>query len=230
MCVGGMLAFDIALQLQKQGQQVAMVAIIDAADVEADKRTGYAANQRLSRFSEVMSGNDQIKQHERLFYILSQVTQKARNLVAYESQKQLKSLCDRTRLKQLRNRLDQGLPIPASLQGIPVRQVLLWAQQAYVPQAKFEGELLLFRATQKSSVFDGTLIDDTPYVELYSDPLLGWNNRATQAIQVHDISGGHSSMLQEPNVQILAEKIQTYIDTSIDGRLEHDARLIQETA
>ena len=216
MCVGGILAFEIALRLQSQRESVAMVAIIDAADVEAAQRTGYFANQRLSSFSQVMGGTEQLKPHQRLFSILSQVTRKVTNLVAYETQKRWKGMRDRDRLKQLRNRLDQGSPIPTSLQGIPVRQVLLWAQQDYVPQGKLAGDLLLFRATQKSSAFDGTLIDDTPYVELYSDPNLGWDQRVTQKVKVRDIPGGHSSMLQEPNVQILAEKIQAYMDEALN--------------
>lgn len=215
MCVGGILAFEIALQLQKQGQPVEMIAIIDAADVEATPRTGYVTNQRLSSFSKVLSGNDQLKPHERLVYILSQVSKKATNLVAYETQKRIENLCDQIQLNLLRNYLDRGLSIPKFLQSVSVRKVLVWTQQSYVPQGLFQGNLLLFRATQKSSIFDGTQIDDTPYTELYSDPLLGWGKRVTEEVKVHDIPGGHSSMLQKPNVQDIAEVIQAYMNKVI---------------
>jgi thioesterase domain-containing protein len=32
---------------------------------------------------------------------------------------------------------------------------------------------------------------------------------------VYNVPGGHSSMLQEPNVQVLAENMQAYIDAAI---------------
>ncbi len=95
-----------------------------------------------------------------------------------------------------------------------------FAEREYVPQAPYEGELLLVLATQKSNRFDGTLIDgtpidDTPYADIYSDSLLGWGNRATGGIKVHTNPGGHSSMLQAPNVQIMAKQMQAYIDAAI---------------
>ncbi|NDJ18218.1 non-ribosomal peptide synthetase [Myxacorys almedinensis] len=215
MCAGGILAFEMALRLQEQGESVEMVVIIEAADAGAAKRTGYIANQRLKRLSTGLSGNDHLKPHEQLLYMLNQIRKKTTNLAVYESQRRLEIIRDRIQLKLLRNCLEKGLPVPRGLQGIPVRKVLLWAEQDYVFQGMFVGEILLFRATQKSNVFDGTLVDDTPYVELYSDPLFGWGKRVSEKVQVYDIPGGHSSMLQEPNVQVIAEKIQAYFDTAI---------------
>ncbi len=89
----------------------------------------------------------------------------------------------------------------------------MWAQQEYVPEQRLNGEVLLFRATEKSNLFDGTLVDDTPYMELYSDPLLGWGKRVTGGVKVYDIPGGHSSMLQPPNVQEMATIIQSHFNT-----------------
>jgi thioesterase domain-containing protein len=96
------------------------------------------------------------------------------------------------------------------LKAIPVRTILVWAQAQYAPDTALQGDVLLIRATEKSSIFDGTPIDDTPYVELYADPLLGWKHRVTADVKVCDVPGGHSSMLQEPNVQVMAEMIQSY--------------------
>jgi hypothetical protein len=38
-------------------------------------------------------------------------------------------------------------------------------------------------------------------------PPLDWGRRATYSIRVCDIAGGHLSMLQEPNVQIMDERL-----------------------
>jgi len=59
MCAGGVLAYEVARQLQAQGQQVALVALLDSADVETPKRAGHIAGKRMSRFSETFSQGKQ---------------------------------------------------------------------------------------------------------------------------------------------------------------------------
>lgn len=215
MCVGGVLALAIAQQLQQQGEAVKMLAMLDAVDVDAPRRTGYIAKQRLHSFSALFQSHSHLKQHEKLLYTLNQTRKKITNLVVYELQEQFISLYDQIQLSLFRYCLDHNLALPRFLQNIPVRKVLMWAKQSYAPQGMFAGEILLFRATQKSNVFDDTDIDDTPGTEVYSDPLLGWGKRTTKGVQVYDVPGGHSSMLQAPNVQVLAEIMQAYIDTAI---------------
>ena len=53
MCAGGVIAFEVARQLQSQGEKVAMVALIDAADVAAPLKTWKVASQRIRSFSSV---------------------------------------------------------------------------------------------------------------------------------------------------------------------------------
>jgi hypothetical protein len=45
--------------------------------------------------------------------------------------------------------------------------------------------------------------NDAPYREIYSDEALGWRDVAP-SLSIVDVSGGHSSMLQEPAVDSLA--------------------------
>ena len=51
MCAGGMIAFEIARQLQGMGERVAILALIDAADVEARLKSWRFTSQRLKRWS-----------------------------------------------------------------------------------------------------------------------------------------------------------------------------------
>jgi thioesterase domain-containing protein len=113
----------------------------------------------------------------------------------------------------LRYHLDRGLALPRALEKIPVSVILRSAEREYVVPRPYPGEVVLFRATRKDRSFDGTLVDDTPYIDLFREPLLGWQGRADRLL-VHDNPGGHSSMLQEPNVAGLAERIQSYIDAA----------------
>jgi thioesterase domain-containing protein/acyl carrier protein len=214
MCAGGVLAFEVARQLQLQGQSIAMVALIDAADVEAEEKAGYIASQRRDSFSKVFRDSQQMQAFQRGAFILNQVNKKVTNVISYEIQKRYKTLRDRAQLQVFRYCLDRQLPFPYWLQVIPVRSMLVWAQEQYVPDTVLQGDVVLFRATNKSPTFDGTSIDDTPYVELYADPLLGWQRRVTADVKVYDVPGGHSSMLQEPNVSVMAEVIQTHWDSA----------------
>ncbi len=106
-------------------------------------------------------------------FILNQVCKKATNLASYEIRKRYETLRDRAQLQLFRYFLDRQLSLPQWLKGIPVRTILVWAQEQNVPDTALQGDVLLLRATEKSSIFDGTSIDDTPYVDLYADSLLG---------------------------------------------------------
>jgi FkbH-like protein len=209
MCAGGVLSFEVARQLQSQGQAIAMVALIDAADVEAPQRTGRITNQRLQRFSSALAtDHTQLSLPTRWQQIVTKVGRKVANTIAYEVQTRLKKGWNQVRMKLFRYWLDKEWSTPGWLQNIPVRTAYVFAEREYVPPSQFEGEVVLFRASQGEGA-------DVPYAEIYSDPLLGWGKRVTASVRVFDIPGGHSSMLQEPNVAVMATAMQAYIDTAI---------------
>jgi thioesterase domain-containing protein len=143
--------------------------------------------------------------------IMTKALRKAGNLSAYLAGQQVKEVWDEIRLRLLRFYLDRGRAVPRLLEQIPVRTVYLFAERTYQPESKFDGELLLLRATTG----EGT---DEPYINRYEDPSLGWGRRATHGVRVCDVAGGHSSMLQEPHVQILAEQLQISIDDVFTNR------------
>jgi FkbH-like protein len=207
MCAGGVIAFEIACQLQKQGQQIAFVGLIDAADVAASKRS--VASQRLNRFSSALSQDQQAGPVAQWVTTGKKIFSKVVNTLVYEVGNRYKIFQDTRKMRSFQIALDQGKVLPKSLQNIPVRTVYLFAEQRYTPTDLFDGEVTLLRATVAG---EGP---DEPYVNVYSDPLFGWNQRVTKGVKVYDIPGGHSSMLQEPNAQVLAEKMQAYIQASL---------------
>src|SRR5262249_11423467 len=143
----------------------------------------------------------------RALSILAQAACKARDLAVYETGKHLAALREGRRFRRLRHYLDRGMPLPRSLEGIPVRTGYPLAGRSSHPAGGFGGELVLSRATTGSGA-----AGDEPFVARYEDPLLGWGRRATRGVRVLDVPGGHSSMLQEPHVRELAEQMQAYLD------------------
>lgn len=204
MCAGGVLAFETARQLQSQGQTVALVALIDAADPQAPQRSGRMAKSRLSRLTQALTQTQQMGWYAQLLDRVKTVTHKVRNLLVYETQRRIQAAQNTLKMKLLRYYLDCQLPLPTFLQALSVRTVYLFAESEYIPGTPYPGELVLFRATAGEE-------EDEPYIEVYRDPLLGWSQRTTSAVRVYDVPGGHSSMLQEPNVQVMADQMQTYL-------------------
>ena len=72
-------------------------------------------------------------------------------------------------------------------------------------------EIVLFRATSGK----GT---EEPYAYRYVDPLLGWGPRTIKRVKVADVPGGHGTMLQEPNVKVIADVIKTWLDAEDRGQ------------
>jgi len=216
LCAGGILAFEVARQLQHQGQPIAMLAIFDAADVKTPLRVGRIAKERLSSFSKALAEGEQMKPHQRVLFILNKVRQKATNLVSYEVSSRAQATYNQIKLQIFRYYLDKQLPLPRFLQHISVRQAFDFAKLEYEPTTLYDGELVLFRATQKILDSAETGIDDEPYINIYSDPTLGWGVRITGSVQTYDVPGGHSSMLQEPNVAVMAKQMQHYMQNVLE--------------
>ena len=63
----------------------------------------------------------------------------------------------------------------------------------------YPGRLTIFRGVRRG-VFDG------------NDELLGWGGLAAGGIDVQDVTGSHQDMLSEPNVRMLADKLQACLD------------------
>jgi surfactin family lipopeptide synthetase A len=213
LCAGGVLAFEIACQLQAQGEEIALVALLDAADVQARRKKGRIAHQRLNKLSQVLNQSQQLKGGRKLFYLLKTVLKKVTKTLVYETNSRFIKLQNKFKVKLYVHYLENKLPIPKLLQSIRVRTIFGFAFQEYTPQI-YQGQVVLFRATE-TVIVDEPSIDDTPVIEIMNDPLFGWEKRVKGKVEVEDIPGGHSSCLREPYVQVLADKMESYIKATL---------------
>ena len=74
------------------------------------------------------------------------------------------------------------------------------AEQAYKPRF-YPGKLVLFWCSEWS-------------FRAYQDKRLGWSEIAADGLEAHVVPGNHLSMLQFPNVAIVAEKLRKCLDKS----------------
>ena len=219
LCSGGVLAFEIACQLQAEGSQVPLVAIIDGisphgigdryVSVDIDRKKSFLNALNLDKNNSIASIANSAK---------IAVT-KVFNLVRYEADTRTKRFTERFQIKLLRYCSDRNLTIPQICQNIPLRSIYTYAEDEYIQNgtpSHYQGKLTLWRATEKLDR-DNPAIDDTPASWVVSDPLLGWDRQATEGVEAHDLPGGHSSMLQNPNVQTMAQKLQLYLDSILNA-------------
>ena len=116
MCAGGVIAFEMARQLQAQGEKVAMVALLDAADVEAPLKAWRIAGQRLQRFGGVFRDGGPNRPIRRMTTILAKLSKKVGNTATYMIADRLKRARDEVRMRMLRIHLDRGRPVPKLLE------------------------------------------------------------------------------------------------------------------
>jgi amino acid adenylation domain-containing protein len=206
LCAGGVLAVEIACQLQALGEEVPLVAIIDAINPDERGKSDLATENRRHNFVRAFGQKQPITE------VAGILIKKITNLIVYEINTKTQNLADKFRIKLLRYYLDRQLNLPQFCQNIAVRTVYKFAESEYQPSV-YRGKLTLWRATEKLDI-SNPLIDDTPAKFEVKDPFFGWKKQATDGVVAFDIPGGHSSMLQEPNVEIMAEKMQFYIDLS----------------
>ncbi|HSE87958.1 MAG TPA: non-ribosomal peptide synthetase [Candidatus Binatia bacterium] len=82
-------------------------------------------------------------------------------------------------------------------------QIRAQARKGYRAQP-YPGDITLFRALAR-------------YGPAYSmDEFLGWRDITQGRLEVHEIPGDHYSMLNSPNVELLAQKLRTYLPRPLD--------------
>jgi thioesterase domain-containing protein len=186
--LGGMIAFEMACQLRELGEQVDLLALLDAYPLghyklqpNANSRT-YLARRFAKRMKCHFDNLRHVKGKQKFAYLLHK---------AHFAPAKLKQQVWR-RAYRLR-RFNRAMP--ATLRNIEGLNFL--AAREYVPRI-YPGRVALFWASgDLTTSFD--LLD-------------GWRTLASGGVDVHEISGNHINIVQEPHVSELAEKLRVCLD------------------
>lgn len=179
--MGGMIAFEIAHQIQAAGRQVGLLALFDA----------YGPNYPV-----IPSSKDLVKY---------KLTTHINSLRILPLTGQIRYLWKRgrSRTRKILARIlgkifyAMKLPLPRFIRYDVVRRTIEDVINKYQPQ-KYVGELTLFRASEQPS---GCI----------PDPYLGWGDLVSGEIRIVDIFASHNSLLKEPFVQDLADRLKALI-------------------
>jgi FkbH-like protein len=208
-CVGGVIAVEMALQLQRQGYSVPLVALMNSTDGQEAKWLA----RRSTTTSPVKKVAQRLKTNIKMSFYKYCVNRELpppsfaqKMAVMSIHQAALNAYTPKARfngeLLLFKSKPDQAQPDQAQ------------PDSSTKPQDS--------RANQKYLAYR------------IADPLLGWQQRSTQGVKLYENPGEFQGILQEPSVKAMAEQLQTYIANlssdqhlSNSGRTDH--RRIQST-
>lgn len=183
--MGGVVAFEMARQLQQQGQQIGLLALIDS-QAPVDQQSKYSGRELLPYFARD----------------LGLTGDNLRMPVAEESA--VRPITQREVWKEAR----LGGLIPSDMTLLEFVKVLttfkinLNTVRRYQPE-KYQGRVTLFRAEQNQKQ------------DNFSDDLNGWEKLADGGVALHVVPGDHFSMVREPHVKVLAELLRSCIHNAL---------------
>ncbi|GCE45204.1 amino acid adenylation domain-containing protein [Thermosporothrix hazakensis] len=190
--LGGIIALEMAQQLQKQGQKVAFLGIMDTTP-PVNKVAEETVRDDTTELLDLM------RLITRFFHIPLTVTYDELQRMGYEEKMQLAQKL----LSQYLVSSDNGLQLLNNL--LRVQKAHGKCMHYYYPKP-YNGKITLFRA---SSLHPDDIEQDD---EIFRDPAYGWTPFTPEAVAMYTIPGDHISMATEPHVQVLAERLNHALD------------------
>jgi thioesterase domain-containing protein/acyl carrier protein len=201
LSMGGMVAFEMAQQLQAQGQQIALLGLLDTYGSIYYKPLSFRAwlARHLRNFRH-------LDFKDKLNYPIKGAAAVRRRVqdVWKRWQQPVKAIRNKEIQTEQPSSETQFTPLVAAdgeetyVEVTPVSTANSAALLHYTP-TPYSGQIVLFRAHQQ------------PWWSEH-DPLLGWAGLAEAGIRVYAVSGHHHNMTYEPHVIEIAQQLSACID------------------
>jgi thioesterase domain-containing protein/acyl carrier protein len=209
-CFGGVVAYEMACQLERMGEQVALLAIFEGAMPDAlDTRVAFS--HRLSAVWKSMPT-----------WITDYASMSPVHLI-----NRVRSTLFKIWVKFQRNpNIERRVLVEETLdidigdlprRNIELTELHLQAALDYKPE-EYHGVVTLFRARNRS-------INEVVFGSL--DPKMGWGQLASGGVSVHLVDGFHRNMHLAPHARSLAAELRKCLDLTAND--EHRKKVKQRT-
>ena len=189
---GGTVAYEIARRLERSGDRVELLALIDCPAPSYTKRMPQMSNTEfLLSFC---------REAERFFGRSLAIS--GEELQRLEPDEQLAYIWD---VMQESAMISPGTSSAQFGRLLEVFRKHLHALRSYDPMPDYAGPLTLYRAALPSEAEWGDASTDE------DDGVRGWSAYVSQSVQAFTIPGDHVAMMTEPHVQRLAEQLDRQI-------------------
>jgi len=190
---GGFVAFEMSQQLQRRGEPIGLLALIDTPSPSFVNKPIDDATLFAGRIREI--GRE-------LGIVLTLAREELEHL---DRQEQLNYLIEYMKRNGLLSEDMDEQWIGRYLEGLRARErAILVYKPTYC-----EGRITLFRASEIEP--DAVKMHEDQGLDL-NDPSLGWGQMASEPVAVHYVPGFHDTIMFEPNVEILAAKLKACIN------------------
>ncbi|MEQ8464169.1 amino acid adenylation domain-containing protein [Coleofasciculus sp. E1-EBD-02] len=185
---GGVVAFEMAQQLHSSGEQVALLALIDSSAPHHNSQAMEVDTAAtLAWFAKDLGS-----------YFGKELDVSVSALQSLAPDEQLSYVLKRARAANV------VLPDAGVVEIRRLLEVVLanrQAERSYTPVV-YPNQITLFRA------------EESFWLE-NSDPAMGWNQLTDGGVKVHTISGNHYTLVKEPHVRVLAERLKVCLEQAM---------------
>ncbi|MGQ0541539.1 MAG: thioesterase domain-containing protein, partial [Blastocatellia bacterium] len=216
---GGYAAFEMARQLTAKGHKIGMLAMFDTSTPEYKKLMPGTStfqvhfHELLGRLKLHQDSLTELSGKEKAKYLLQKLNKvriKYRRTIANKYKKYV---------RRFYANVKGTSEIPKKY--IQIEDQIYRASKKFNP-GKFSGDMTIFRA-------------ETQPFGVYPDRALGWGPLVEGSIEILDIPGHHTSIMAEPYVKVLAEKLMDQLELihqstkktpkkkNLNGKLNHEA-------
>jgi len=197
-CFGGLVAFEMANQLQSKGEIVDLLALLNPATGLADGSQQVSPPIRipvnglrhlLQLFSSLRTGSHW---NEGLNRVIGAIFGQMRNLLESVKRANQKAIC------KIYDCL--GASIPVSLRSRYILEIYFRALRYYVGRP-FQGNMVLLLGQDYSC-----------------QHRVRWSKQCTGRVTIHDVAGDHNGVLEERNVKVWARHLAASLRALDIGR------------
>ncbi|QMS88318.1 amino acid adenylation domain-containing protein [Nostoc edaphicum CCNP1411] len=196
---GGNVAFEMAQQLVAQGHEVALLAIIDSsAPTYKDKQMliDYINWDDAMWLAEVSKGIE--------LYLEKSVDISYDTLQTLTMEEQLKYVLHYFKMA---NMLAPNAEITQLKNIVQAYKTSCLCLVDYLPKQIYPGKLTILRANEDMPEDPNSELN----AEVSQDLSLGWSEFCTEPVDIDFVLGNHITIMAEPHVQVLAERLKACI-------------------
>ena len=196
---GGLVAFEMARQLERQGQSVGMLALFDTygpnypvylAPATSIKRKLYRIAQRVHHH---WSDLRLLPNGKRLAYIAAK---------AHKARNQFRRKWKRNRNDIARKFLEKtGRPLPVQLRKTQNSISLALSRYQFGP---YSGNIILYRASNQP-------------IGIEPNPTLGWESIHGARVEAYEVPGFHGAITVDPHAFFLAMALQPRLERAMNS-------------
>ena len=187
-CFGGLVAFEIAQQLRKQSEEVALLVLVAPSRLEDDKSLNIPLNESISVTREISRHMQEIRGLSAPG-AFSYVFERARVRFDSAASPIRKFVQD----KLCKACLGLGFTLPASLRSPYILKMYFKAIDDYRPDA-YSGRVVIFRPTP------------------------AWRTLTTGNAEIREVQGSHTDILREPYVRAWAQELKMCLEQTQASR------------